>query len=731
MDLRAGARQELIDVLADADVFVQSWEPGAAARCGLDYADLHDRFPALICCAITGFGLDGPNRDLPGYEALVHAVVGTMGEQLGEREGPIFEALPFASTGASYLALIGTLSALYRRARDGVGRSVETSLLDGALAYLSMLWGDTDADPAIDEGHPSDDFLLPASNRLINGYFLCADDKYIGVHTGAVGAFGRLMSVLGLQDRIQSSDTGIDMGIPLTAEERDILHREIHRIFASQPRSFWEQCLTEADVCAIPLLRPGEIFDEPQARFNNMMVDVDDPVLGLVTQVAPPVQFPDLTLPPARPAPTLGQDAGPVLETSEGEHERPWLGSAALDERPLLDGVNILDLGAFFAGPYASRLLADLGADVIKLEPVNGDPLRGLPVIFRSAQAGKRSMAADLKDPGFRLAANRLIEWADVIHHNMRPGAAERLGIGPDVARALNQDVIYGYAPGWGVEGPYATRQSFEPMMSGYIGVAFEVAGQFNRPMYPAANADPGNGLVGAVAMLMALLHRCRTGDPTRFVNPQLNAAMSHLSHIVRQPDGAVLGAGRLDPLQMGFSALERLYETADGWVCIVVATDADIAALDRLVSFDLLGDPRFASDAARRQHDYELGLLLQRLLLTKTTSEWLVECRRCGVPATEPLPYNNRRFLRDPENHRSGRVAQSVDAAGGTVREIGTLVRVSHCRTPPYRLAPGLGQHTHEILVDLGYSPKAIESLLARHAISTPDRAAPAENVQ
>ena len=134
---------------------------------------------------------------------------------------------------------------------------------------------------------------------------------------------------------------------------------------------------------------------------------------------------------------------------------------------------------------------------------------------------------------------------------------------------------MYLHAPGWGSTGPFAMRQSFAPMMSGYAGVTYEVAGQFNPPLPPSGNEDPGNGMLGAIAILLALLHRDRTGAGQSVENPQLNATMGHLAHIVRTVRRArSLGAGRLDPLQMGVGPFDRLYETVDGWVCVVAPTD-------------------------------------------------------------------------------------------------------------------------------------------------------------
>src|SRR4029077_6105134 len=138
--------------------------------------------------------------------------------QAGHRDGPIFEALPFAGIGAAYMGLIGTLAALYRRHEDGWGRHVQTSLLDGLLAYMSILWWDCDAIPAVNRRRTGGS----DGTRIVARTFLCSDGTYVGIHTGAVGAFGRLMSLLGLDDRIPPGQ-GRDMGTPLSADQARII----------------------------------------------------------------------------------------------------------------------------------------------------------------------------------------------------------------------------------------------------------------------------------------------------------------------------------------------------------------------------------------------------------------------------------------------------------------------------------------------------------------------------
>lgn len=344
--------------------------------------------------------------------------------------------------------------------------------------------------------------------------------------------------------------------------------------------------------------------------------------------------------------------------------------------------------------------------------------MRGLPGLFRGAQAGKRSVAVDLKDPDVRPALGALIEWADIVHHNMRPGAAERIGLGHDDVRSANPAAIYGYAPGWGSAGPSCRRQSFEPMMSGYVGANFEVAGQFNPPLYPQGNADPGNGLVGAAAMLLALLHRERTGEPLHFENPQLNATMTHVAHIVRRADGEMLNAGRLDPLQYGIGPVERLYETADGWIVIVATTDEQYAALAAVLGLDL-DDERFRSNEARLENEYALVTQISARMCARTTSDLLAALVAAKVPAAEPVPSNNHTLMRDPEARTLGRVAEVASSAVGNVREVALLLRVSDARRVDHRLAPSLGEHTASVLRDLGYDDDSIAKLRSRGAIA------------
>ena len=281
VDLSAVEGREIALALVDAaDVVLESWRPGVAERLGLGYAELSARCPRLVYCSITGAGTEGDNVDRAGYESLVAARAGLMADRVLPGGAPVYPGVPLAGMGAGLLAMIGIGAALVARESTGRGQLVETSMFDGVLAFMTMFWESLENLP--EESAPS---ALAPSRRLLVGSFICGDGEYLGVHTGANGSHARLMTALGLSDRVAPAPGNREKTVPLNPEEQEIVVAEVPKIFASQPRAYWEERLRAADVTAIPVHRPTEVFDEPQVAHNDATVRVRDAELGELEQV--------------------------------------------------------------------------------------------------------------------------------------------------------------------------------------------------------------------------------------------------------------------------------------------------------------------------------------------------------------------------------------------------------------------------------------------------------------
>ncbi len=722
LDLAAPAEREVLrSLLAHADVFIESFGVGRAEALGLGHEALAARHPHLISCSLTAYGRDGPWRDEPGYDGLVAAKLGMMTEQASAgRDGPIFLGHPHIGYGTGFIAAIGTLAALRARRETGRGQRVDVSLLDGALAQSPMNWWHQKDNISYVEvdGGKRQGF---GRKRLITAAFECGDGEWIQIHTGGPGAFKATMEIFGFGDLCQTVTEGSDMALPLNDEEYMIAREYIPEAFKQRPRHEWIELFEARDVAVLPVYRPGEVLDDPQVHHAKMAMTLPHPVHGPLRQSAPALRFGGQRPADPAPAPRRGEHDAVIRALAATPAAAPL--PARSPGRPLrhaMEGLRILDFASFFASPYGAKILSDLGADVIQVEPPGGDQMRPLPNPFEAAQRGKRNVVLNIKSAEGRRIAHELVRTADVVVLNYRPGKAAKIGLDWETLSAINPRLIYCYLPGFGSDGPRAHQKSFAPLQSGFTGLLFEAAGQGNPPVASAeGNEDYYNGLLGAAALLMGLEERGRTGRGLAIESPQLHSSLFVTSHLFLGADGKGVPAMQLDREQLGRGPLDRLYPTRDGWLCIACI---GASAFTRLAKGLGLPPGVDSTDAER------LAATLAGHFAAMSSAEAFAKLRglgvACEVPATEPMV--PKLFFEDWAIE-SGRVFLHPQSMHGAIREVGLYIHLSETPGLKKGPAPRLGQHTAEVLRELGLSGERIAELAAKKAILC-DAAAQAE---
>jgi crotonobetainyl-CoA:carnitine CoA-transferase CaiB-like acyl-CoA transferase len=697
----------LARLAADADVVLAGFRPGRLETLGISEAACRQANPGLVWCDLSGYGStpDGPGHE--GFEVLAAARLGVMAESPGHRDGPIFPGHPAVAYGTGFVVAIGTLAALRARLVTGLGDRVEVSFVDGVLASMGMNWW-SERNLSFVAAKTRTGGLDMGRRRMLLRRYECSDGVLVQVHTGAAGAFGRAMKAFGLDGVISPADGPIETASELTDGDLEILADRLPPLFRSKPARYWMERLWAHEVACLPLQAPGLVFDDEQIRHAGVMTAVDDPELGPIEIVGAVIRFSDSPGGVRGPAPVLDADgesvrrdgwASPGLDgvVPTGSHGGP-------PDAPLA-GVRIVEFSNWFASPYGNRILSDLGADVVKVEAVQGDPIRPLPDPCEGANRGKRSLAIDLKAEAARDVLTRLIAQADVVQHNLRPGAAERLGIEYESARSANPRVVYGYAPGYGSSGPKARLQSFAPLLSGFVGLNHIAAGEGNEPHSSFGNEDYYNGLLSATALLLALVHRERTGRGQYVESPQVHSSVITTSEWFLRDGVPVSALPVLDHEQMGWGPTWRVYQCLSGWLAVACASEAQTAALRSATGVPPSAD---ADPEA-------LAAALTDAFFGAPAADWIGRLRGKGVPC-EVVREDAwlAEFLLDDDNVKAGRSLEIEHPLHGRARAIGALVHLRDRPVPAGGRSPLLGEHSADVVRELGFGESEVAQLLA-----------------
>ncbi len=747
-------KQRLYELVKTSDVVITSFRAHEAVDLGCDYDVLAYQNAGIVYTQISGFGPYGPYVGYPGYEGVVAAKAGRMMafEGTAPRPGPQFAALQVASHAAAQAAVTGTLSALLARERLGFGQYVETSLMQGLMPYdlagLAMAGlRETDPEKWSMDGVPAAAGRMPTINYQP---VMTKDGKWIQLGNLLQHLFDNFVACTEMTDIFAD---GQHEGSPATWSEevREAFRDRMFMRMREKTAEEWQRIFVEnGGVVSTVYQTTQEALDDPDLVMNGHVIEVEDPrgtlknattvmeaVLGFygdtskkrapMKQIGPVARLTETPAEIRGEIPAVGQHTREYL----GDGRVPWLPTEQ-DERshaPALDGITVLDFSTIIAAPLGCAHLADLGARVIKVEPVGGDPWRWMGNGSLGAirtNGGKESICVDLKDAEGQQIVHSLIERADVIVHNFRPGVPERLGMSYEHAKALNPNIIYVNVNGYGPDGPSAHRPATHPIPGAALGGATWQSGglptgtsieelrEGARRLFRSneVNPDPNTSAVVATTVLLSLYARRRTGKGQEVFVDMMGAnayanADDFFWYEDREPRPEV------DADLMGTGPLYRLYRCKEGWVFLGILLEKEwVQFCRRIGSPELAVDPRFDTRIAREENAPALTALLEELFLTETADDWERLLGVAGLGCVRADGLTPGEFWHRDEhiaiNEYKATVTHSLH---GEMQRHGPIVRL---RQTPNRIAsaPLAGEQTDALLAELGYAEDAVARL-------------------
>jgi crotonobetainyl-CoA:carnitine CoA-transferase CaiB-like acyl-CoA transferase len=680
------ARAKALIALADVAVFDHA--PGVLERLGLDAATLNTAHPSLVHLWMPPYGTKGAWSQLPPYHSLLTALSGVAFRQGAYADQPVHLILPLVWYGQAVTGAAAIGAALLERSRSGLGQAVTVSGLHGVAEVTGPVR--VVDNPPLPRGSPLG--ALP-SYRL----YQCGDGRWLFLGTLFANFYIKAIEALGLHDSWAE-----------LAADPPMARETLMATFAQKPRDEWLSILKAAGVPCAPVGPREAWFSGSAVEQGGLRKTFTHPELG-------PVAMPDT---PARLSESpgsvrgLGRRVGALAWTPRAPANRPGQGH---DGRAPLHGVRVLDLGTVIAGAHAGGVLANLGADVIKVEPMDGDPFRSDGGGFLAYNRGKRGLGIDLKQPAAVELFHDLVRQADVVLDNYRHGVRHRLGIDYAALKAVNPRIISCSINAYGDRGERMTLPGFDPLLQAEGGMMAAQGGLDEPILHTIPVNDVATAAVVAFGVIAALNRREVTGEGqevlTSLMAQSLTFQLGEVTTYAGRPPNDV---GDRDCI--GVRALHRFYQCGDtGWLAIVCERPEEAHAVGQVLGIEL-GD---ADEALLATRDGALAGTLAKAFGERPRAEVLEALLAAGV-AVAPA-------LRGPEAFDDAWLNENRLFDTWTHPRVGKMISVrayaDFSRSPGgFRYpTPDLGEHSGELLRELGIAPDRIEALFATGAVFEP----------
>ncbi|OYU70307.1 MAG: hypothetical protein CFE28_10090 [Alphaproteobacteria bacterium PA2] len=671
-------------LIAQADVVVFDHAPGKLEALGLDSATLCARHPRLIHAWMPPYGIRGKWSQLPPRQNLITALTGMSFRQGAYKDTPVHLVLPLVWYAQAMMGANAIGAALLERSRSGKGQAVVVSGVHG----MSQLTGPIDVRSAgvLPRGAPRGG----APNYRL---YPCRDGQWLFLGTLFMSFFKLALGVLGLGDRYETYLLDLELA-----------RKELDEAFLREDRDVWLEKLRAAGVPCGPVGRREAWFDHPVIAEAGLRIGFDHPGKGRVDMPNIPVQLLE--------TPGRVKGLGQTVDRIDWE-PRPAPGASGPRSAPLA-GVRILDLGTVIAGAHAGGVLANLGADVIKIEPAEGDPFRSDGGVFLACSRGKRALGIDLKQDAARALFLDLARGADVVIDNYRLGVRDRLGIGYEALKAVNPRIISGSINAYGATGSRAERPGFDPLLQAEGGMMAAQGGDDEPILHTIAVNDTATAAVVAFGVIAALNAREQTGAGQEFRTSLMAQSLTYqiceMTRYAGRPENDLGGRDCV-----GVRALTRFYQCADGWIALACETERDVTALARALGQDC-GPPQEALAATR---DGDLAVRLEACFRGQSRNEIAEHLFDQGVPCAPAIEADEA--FGDPWLWENDMFEVWTHDRLGEVQSVRAYADFSAAAGGFRYPTPDLGEHSVEVLAELGYDPDRIAALLATGAIFEP----------